>query len=90
MPKFFYEISSWPNIIKSFVSVIYKCWGNEGKSAACFCRQMAAWFPDIYCNFYSVKHYKIAKNSTTTEAREKINTDLGIIRILDIFDVCLN
>jgi hypothetical protein len=33
-------------------------------------------FPDMFCNFYLVKSYKIAKNSTTTKAREKISTDL--------------
>jgi hypothetical protein len=42
-----------------------------GKSAACFYRQVAAWFPDMFCNFYLVKNHKIAKNSTTTKAREK-------------------
>jgi hypothetical protein len=30
----------------------------------------------MFCNFYLVKTYKIAKNSTTTKAREKISTDL--------------
>jgi hypothetical protein len=34
-----------------------------------------------------VKNHKIAKNSTTAKAREKII--IGILRILDIFDVCL-
>jgi hypothetical protein len=46
------------------------------KSAASFCRQVAAGFPDVFCSFYSVKNPKIANNSTTTEAREKINADL--------------
>jgi hypothetical protein len=50
---------------------------NKGKSGTCFCRQVAAWFPDMFCNFYSVKNHTIAKkNSTTTKAREKIMTDL--------------
>jgi hypothetical protein len=31
---------------------------------------------DMFCNFYLVKNHKIAKNSTTTKAREKISTDL--------------
>jgi len=47
----------------------------EGKSAASFCRQGAAWVPDMFSNFL-VKNHKIAKNSTATKAREKINTDL--------------
>jgi hypothetical protein len=34
---------------------------------------MAALVPDV---FYLVKNHKIANNSATTEAREKISTDL--------------
>ena len=30
----------------------------------------------MFCNFYSVKYHKIAKNSTTTEAGEEIDIDL--------------
>jgi hypothetical protein len=45
---------------------------NEGKSAASFCRQVVAWFPDMFYNFYFIKDHKIAKNSTATKAREKI------------------
>ncbi len=29
--------------------------------------------PDMFCDLYSVKKHKIANNSTTTEAREKIS-----------------
>jgi len=43
----------------------------EGKSAASFCRQVAAWLPDMFCNFYLVKNHKMAKTSTTTKATEK-------------------
>jgi hypothetical protein len=50
---------------------------NEGKSAASYCHHVAAWIPDILCNFYFVKNHKFAnKKSTTTNAREKISTDL--------------
>jgi hypothetical protein len=49
---------------------------NEGKSAASFCHQVAAMFPDTFCNFYFVKNQKNAKNLTTTKAREKISTVL--------------
>jgi len=62
---------------------------NEGKSAASFCRQVAAWFPDMFCNFYLVKNHKIAKNSTTTKAREKISADLEFLEFYKFFDVCL-
>jgi hypothetical protein len=58
---------------------------NEGKSATSFCCQVAAWFPDIFWNFYSVKTHKIAKNLTTTKARQKIITYLEIHRILEFF-----
>jgi hypothetical protein len=36
-----------------------------------------------------VKNNKIAKNSTTTKAREKISTDLESLESYKIFDVCL-
>ncbi len=31
-------------------------------------RQVAAWVPDMFCNFYLVKNHKIAKTSTITKA----------------------
>jgi hypothetical protein len=36
---------------------------------------VAAWFPDMFHNFYKVKNHKIAKNSATTKAREKISAE---------------
>jgi hypothetical protein len=44
---------------------------NEWKSAARFCHRVAAWFPDMFCNFYFVKNHKVLKNSITSEAREQ-------------------
>jgi hypothetical protein len=44
---------------------------NEEKSAVSFFCQVAAWFSDMFCNFYFLKNHKIDKNSTTTKAREK-------------------
>jgi hypothetical protein len=32
---------------------------NKNKSAASFCRQVAAWIPDMFCDFYLVKNKKI-------------------------------
>ncbi len=49
---------------------------NEGKLAPSFCRQVAAWFPDTFCNFYPMKNHKDGKNSTATKGREKISSDL--------------
>ncbi len=49
---------------------------SEGKSAAGFCCQVAAWFPNMFCNFYLVIKHKIAKNSTTTKAKEKLGAYL--------------
>jgi hypothetical protein len=46
---------------------------------------VAAWVSVMFCNFYLMKNYKIAKNSTTTKARENIITVLGILRNLEIF-----
>ncbi len=39
----------------------------------------------IFCNFYLAKNHKIANSSTTTKAREKINTYL---ESLEFFDIC--
>ncbi len=47
---------------------------SEGKSAACFCCQVAAWFPDMFCNFYLVKKMQFAKNLTTNKVIEKLST----------------
>ncbi len=60
---------------------------NEGKSAVSFCRQVAAWFPDMFCNFYFVKICKIGKNETTTKAGEKISAVLGSLEFRKFFDV---
>jgi len=49
---------------------------SQDKSAARFCRKVAAWVPDMYCNFSLVKSQKIANNSASTEARVKIRTVL--------------
>ncbi len=57
----------------------------RGKSAASFCHQVAAWFLDKFCNFYLVENCKIAKNSTTTKARDKNKHVYGILRILEVF-----
>ncbi len=62
---------------------------NEGKSPSSFSHQGAAWFPDMFCNFYLVKNCKIAKNSTTSKAREKICTDFVSLEFFKNFDVCL-
>ena len=56
------------------IVLLQKCYnGDERKSAARFWRKVAAWLPDMFCNFYFVKNHKFAKNSTTTNAREKIS-----------------
>ncbi len=66
-----------------------RLYNNEGKSAASFCCQLGAWLPDMFCNFYFVKNYKIAKTSATTKAREKISADLESLEFYKNFDVCL-
>jgi hypothetical protein len=43
---------------------------------------MAAWFPDMFCNFYRVKNH-----STTSEARVKISTDFKYLELQKISDV---
>ncbi len=49
---------------------------HEGKSAAIFCRWVAALFPGMFRNFYFVENHRNADNSTTTKASKKISTDL--------------
>ncbi len=44
---------------------------NQDKSAASFCRQVAARVQDMFRNFYFVKNRKNVSNSTTTEAGVK-------------------
>jgi hypothetical protein len=36
---------------------------------------VAAFVPNMFCCFYSAENHKIANNSTTTEAKEKISSD---------------
>ncbi len=43
---------------------------------------MAAWVPGLVCNFY----HGVVNNSTTTEPRGTISTDL---EFLEFFDICL-
>jgi hypothetical protein len=49
---------------------------NSDKSVGSFSCQVAAWVPITFCNFYLVKNHKIANNSTSAGAREKLSTDL--------------
>ncbi len=62
---------------------------NQDKSAARFCHQVAAWVSDMFCDFYLVKKPKIANNSRTAKAREKIRTDLESLEFQKCFDVGL-
>jgi hypothetical protein len=67
------------NLPKYVNSIYHFFWYSikmRGESAASFFRQVAALFPDMFCDFYLVKNHKIVKNSTATKAKEKISTDL--------------
>ncbi len=44
---------------------------------------------DMFCNFYFVKIHKIANNSSTTEAKEKISTYLESLEFQKFFQACL-
>jgi hypothetical protein len=37
--------------------------------------QLPEWVLDMFCNLYLLKNHKIAYNSTTSKAREKLSTD---------------
>ncbi len=55
--------------------------GGGRESAASFCCQVAALVPDMFCNFYLAQNHKIADNSATTEATEKISADLDSLEL---------
>jgi hypothetical protein len=46
---------------------------------------VAAFFPEMFCKFYLVKNHKIANNSATTEAREKISNYLEFLEFFQKF-----
>jgi len=57
----------------------------RGESATSFCHQLVVvLFPDMFCNFCLVKIHKIANNSATTSAREKISTDLESLEFFGV------
>jgi hypothetical protein len=45
---------------------------NEGKSAVSFCHQVAAWVPNMFCNFYFVKRHKSAKTRQPLKLEKKL------------------
>jgi hypothetical protein len=49
-------------------------------------RQHGLW---TFCNFYKVKYHEIARNSTTTEAREKNSTEFESSEFKKKIDACL-
>ncbi len=67
------------NVVARTINTFYSV--NEGKSAASLCRQVATLVTDMFCYFYSVKNHKIANNSATTEATEKISTYLESLEL---------
>ncbi len=58
-------------------------------SAASFFCKVAAWFPDMLNNSYLVKIHKIVNFSATTEAREKLSTNIETLEFYKTFNVCL-
>jgi hypothetical protein len=50
---------------------------------------VAAWFPDMFNNSYSVKIHKIVNYLATTEGKEKISTDIETLEFYKTFNVCL-
>ncbi len=74
-------------LFKDFIGILIT--GNERKSATSFCHQVAVMVSDMFCNFYLLKNFKIANNSATTEAREKISRYLASSEFQKIFDPCL-
>jgi hypothetical protein len=50
---------------------------------------VAARVPDMFCNFYLVKSYKMSNNWANIEAREKMSTDLESLEFYKFYDACL-
>ncbi len=53
----------------------------SNNETASLCHQVASLDPDMFCNFYFVKNHKIANNSATAEAGEKISTSFLDVRL---------
>jgi hypothetical protein len=79
--QFFHSLQC-PLYCSYFPELKQTAWLNEGNSAASFCSQVAVLVPDMFFIFYLVKNHKIAKDSTITNAREKISTDLESLEFL--------
>ncbi len=62
----FFLVSYWP----------FNPYINQDKTAPRFYCQVAAQVQDMLSEFYLMKSHKYAINLATTEAREKISTDL--------------
>ncbi len=69
-------------------AVLFKS-DHKDKSGASFCCKMTALVTYIFCKFHILKNHKIAKNSTTTEAREYISTYLESLKFQKSFVVCM-
>jgi hypothetical protein len=65
-----------------FHTKLHHC-GNEGKSAASSCPQVAAWVTDMFSHFYLVENHNIAQVSRTIT--EKYKHIFAILRILENF-----
>jgi hypothetical protein len=63
---------------------------KQFKSASIFCRQVAAWFLDMFCHFYFVKNHKFVSNLRTSVARVKIGVCLEYLEFLIIINVCFS
>ncbi len=72
--------ASCPNSLMKYKKIIIFI--NWAKSAASFCRQVAAWLPDMFCDLYLLKK---VNNSTTTKGREKNQHRVGILKNLEFF-----
>ncbi len=59
---------------------------NQDKSAAKFCRQLAARVQVMFWNFYLLKSHKIANNASTTESRKNKHSSGILKNFLMCFD----
>ncbi len=75
--------------LPSSIVNLLPCIVIQDNLAANFYGQVAAWVPDMLCDFHLVKNHKIANISTTTKVREKISANWESLEFQIFFYVCL-
>jgi hypothetical protein len=65
-------------------ALLFKSDTNWDKSAANICLWVAAWVPDMFCNFHEGKNHESSNNSRTTGAREKLSANVEYLEFCSL------